>query len=212
MFGTATADVSREFEVIRSAGPTRSRVEVEGEIRKFDPGVALVAVLVRRDKPTPVRFIGNSPTMIELREAVRASPWLCDAGSDPALFDVSIDQGRLQVVGPHVVRKPLPELPREDLAGDLDSPVPWTVADLEALAPPAEIEFWLRAHGKDGERELGYQGGTIELCERVEAGMKYGGGFIGETMFVNLLDLGVDGRVLWSEAPGKRGARRGVSR
>lgn len=279
VFGTATADVSREFEVvfgidgrpclfagtlhalregdrlelldpvdngslgvavIRSAGPTRSLVEIEDEDQKFEPGVALVAVLVRRAKPTPVRMIGNSPTMIELREAVRASPWLCDEGSDSELFEVSIDQGRLQVVGPHVARKPLPELPREDLAGDIDSPVPWTVADLEALAraqgfveacagalpPPPEIEFWLRAHGKGGERELGYQGGIIELCERVEAGMKYGGGFAGETMFVNLLNLGVDGRVqlhnaniynsggfdLWSEAPGEaRGQTRSIA-
>jgi hypothetical protein len=203
-------DVSFGCARVREAGLVRSRLEWVGDTPTNCQPRSLVAVLRARARPARVRLFGDTPTMQELRAAIRVSPWLTEIDHvDPTALEVHIDQGRLRIAGPGAAREPWPQQPRVDLATGLDTPVTWVIADLEALArtrgfvsacakapaPPDYVEFWLRAHGRDGERVIDGDGGLVHCDDRIEAGMKYAMRYTGETMFVNLINLGVDGRL-----------------
>lgn len=194
---------------LRDTGPTRASLILAGDRAPIKPGMMSVCVLRARAKRTPIRVCGDSPTLFELRGAVATSAWLRVANDEEdALAEVCIDRGRLLVTGPALARSPSPIEPREDLAGDRDSPTPAVLADLEAVAraqvfvaycsnlppPPAGVEFWLSVDGAEGRRMLGVEGGIVELSEPVNAGMKYTQKWV-ETLFVNLLNQGLDGQL-----------------
>jgi hypothetical protein len=203
-------DVSLGRVRVCEAGLVRSRVAWIDVTPTDCRSRSLVAILRARARPTRVRLFGDTPTMQELRAAIRVSPWLTEIHHrDPTALKVHVDHGRLRIAGPGAAREPWPPEPRDDLATGLDTPVTWVIADLEALArtrgfvsacakapaPPDHVEFWLRAHGPEGERVIDGDGGLVRCDDRIEAGMKYAMRYTGETMFVNLINLGVDGRL-----------------
>jgi hypothetical protein len=190
---------------IRTIEPARARLHVDTEsLGRQTPGASLVASLRASAEPTSVRLVGDSPTMLELRQAIAASSWLRASDmSSAASLVVTCDGGCLRVDGPGLARNPVPEQARDDLPADGESPVPWVVADLEALARsrsfvatcahaapvPEQIRFNLLVDDQPVSAD-----GVVRLGQRVRLAMTYAERYTGETLFLNVVNIGLDGR------------------
>jgi len=198
---------------IRRLEPTRAWLELEQPHSKSfheragtpSRPVQLVATLREQSHPARVELIGESSTMDQLRLMVASSPWLVEeAESAGTSLRVTVNEGRLCIAGAGVQRECFPRTPRQDLSGDVSSPAHWVLSDLEALArtsgflsacknaapPPRSIEFTLLV---DGEELVGDEG-AVHVGQSLCLDMRYIEPYLGETLFLNLVNIGVDGR------------------
>ncbi len=169
------------------------------------PGV-LRGLLRACSAPLEVRLAGpeHSAAMLELRRALARSVWLREAAHADTPHSVAIDdEGGIVVRGPAISRSRCSE-------PDVGSAVAWVVADLESLARrlrfvgacerapslPEGLHFDVHVEGRGGSCELPAQGGVVwRQSDRIRVVMRHDAGLAAETVFVNLVDEGVCGRL-----------------
>ncbi|EDM79527.1 hypothetical protein PPSIR1_20904 [Plesiocystis pacifica SIR-1] len=185
----------------------------------LEPGESPVALLRRSTRPSRVALeplSGPSRTLETLDRALTDSPWLKrSVEPDGATFRVACDRGRLRVEGTGAARRWLPSSPRAELAGDVLSPVPWVVHDLEALtrarafvracaeAPPPPPEVELAVMTDAGPL---MDGGMLRSGQSIRFVARYRRARPANHLFVSVVNVGLDGRACCLNAQlGNRG-------